>query len=221
MRKILTFLLVATLSACGGSNPSPGDAPAAQAAGADPAMVEVASAMQRTILEATAIGAGSGAAFNVVTGIGNRSDSIQVGALLGASAGTYVALVQRTYILKNRRLEAIQTDLDANAAEIERSIAVMRQVLEDRRAEIDSFSETPAAAAELETVVGDTVAARANLEEMERAIAGADGRFAEFEETRSLVLIDASTSEIDEDLANLQGQIATMRSIAGELAQSL
>ena len=119
-RKLISAALVAslTVSACGTTTPEPEAKPPVTMEQNEELLRVQAAAMQKTILEGAAAGAalGGGGAF-VLSG-GDRDSArrgINIGALAGASAGTYVAFIQRKYIRRERRLDAIMEDLDKNA----------------------------------------------------------------------------------------------------------
>lgn len=179
--------------------------------------------MQRTVLEGAIAGATIGGLGGyAIGGVQDGRKGLQIGLLSGVPAGTYVAFLQRRYFREERRLERVQDDLDANIREIEATVAVMRDVLEAQKVELANIR---AAAA---TGQGDEVAVRTelaeageNLNQMQLAIEGAENRQAEFEQTRSLELIDRSGEVLDSDFDLLAGQIGAMRQIAEDLAQEL
>ncbi|MEM6637637.1 MAG: hypothetical protein AAF667_17285 [Pseudomonadota bacterium] len=214
LRILIALALALFIPACQptGESESAGTGPASIA---DPNLVSRADAMSRTILEATLIGGAVGGGFNVILGEDTGS-GISIGALAGATAGTYVALVQQRHVTRRARLRAIQTDLDANAAEISATIAEMERVLAERRALIENAGALSPDARETEDRT-----ALANLAEMQRAVAGAEGRASEFGETRQLVIERDNTSEIDPALTDLSNRIAAMRSIANDMAETL
>lgn len=213
-------LLAISLAAC-----QTGEAPqSASRAAADPELTRQADAMQKTILEGALAGAATGGGIQILAGGDNDSvaSGVSLGAFLGAAAGTYVALIQRSYATKERRLRAIKTDLDRNSAEIEATIAVMRNVLAVQEAELNAIRARAASGqADSAAVSAELAEAQANLAEMERAIDGATSRQSEFASARGLVPAPGGRSRIDPELAALSNQISEMRAIAGDLAQSL
>lgn len=211
------------LSGCVGSPERSATAPAAAAAtAADPELVSVAEAMQKTVLEGAVAGAALGGTITLGGSRQSRSRGISIGAGLGATAGSYVALMQRRYILRERRLNAIRDDLNENSAEIAATIAVMRRVLAQQEFELATARASVAAGTLPESAVAEEVAqASANLAQMQRAVDGAAGRQAEFAEARGLVATGSGGSAIDPELAALSSQIAEMRAIAGDLAADL
>ena len=221
---VLTAIAVASLSACGGGSDVEvrSESAGSQNGLADQRLIAEANAMQKTILQGALAGAATGAGLSLALDDG---DTIPLGTLVGlaagASAGTYVAFIQRKYSREETRLEAIKEDLDRNAAEMQTTIAVMQGVLATQKLEL---AEAKAAAeagrissAQLQQEVDS---AQANLSEMERAIGGASRRRDEFGTVRGLVPA-GSGSAIDPELESLSQQIATMRSIADDLATSL
>ena len=210
---------VLVLTACATTEPEVETTRTAELA--DPELARQAAAMQKTILEGALAGGALGGGISV--SVGNSDDAatgISIGGLLGASAGTYVALVQRRYARTNRRLEAIRTDLDRNSEEVAATIAVMRNVLAVQKAEL-AAAKTRSAGGTTPELEAEIAAARANLEEMERAVNGAASRQREFTEARGLVPVEGGGSAIDPELADLSRQIAEMRAIADDLATSL
>jgi gas vesicle protein len=212
-----------SLSACGGGSdievrPTPA---ATQSELANQKLVSRANAMQKTILQGAVAGAATGAGISALL----DDDTIPIGSLVGlsvgATAGTYVALIQRRYSREEKRLEAIKEDLDKNAAEMQTTIDVMQRVLATQKLELAEAKAEAAAGRISSTQLQQEVnSAQANLSEMERAISGATGRQAEFGSVRGLVPAGPG-SAIDPELADLSQQIATMRSIANDLATSL
>ncbi len=214
------------LAACDTTPPKPastGSAVTAPIGDAEKALRKQAIAMQRTILEAAlagvAVGGGLGFAF------GDKEDAkrgINIGLFTGLTAGTYVAFVQRKYFGKERRLRAIKSDLDKNAAQMRTTINVMRDVLAVQRSELAAvkarFASGGATSADIQAEI---VQARANLGEMQKVIDGATVRQSEFGETRGLTLVSGGGSRIDDDLAALSQQIAAMKAIASELASEI
>lgn len=219
----LTTFTLASLSACGGGSDIEvrSEAAATQSGLADQRLVSEANAMQKTILQGAVTGAATGAGLSALL----DDDTIPIGAAIGlaagASAGTYVAFVQRKYSRQEKRLDAIKEDLDRNAAQMQTTIAVMQGVLATQKLEL-AQAKADAAAGRINSVQlqQEVDSAQANLSEMERAISGATGRQAEFGSVRGLVPA-GSGSAIDPELADLSQQIATMRSIADDLATSL
>ena len=211
------------LSACGGGGDIEVRSPATadQSGLADRRLVSEANAMQKTILQGALAGAATGAGLSLAL----DDDSIPIGSLVGlaagASAGTYVAFIQRKYSRQEKQLDAIKDDLDRNAAEMRTTISVMQGVLATQKLELAQAKAEAASgrisSAQLQQEVDS---AQANLSEMERAISGATARQAEFGSVRGLVPA-GSGSAIDPELADLSQQIATMRSIADDLATSL
>lgn len=214
------FSALLALSACGGG--SDGPSRGASAPAADPELRSVASVMQKTILEGAVAGAAFGGAVTLGKDGESRSRGVQIGGILGATAGSYVALIQKKYLLRGRRLNAIRDDLQENSQEVAATVSVMRRVLAQQQSELAGLRAEAATGAvpdtDVEAQIGE---ARANLSEMERAVAGATKRQEEFAEARTLVTTRGGGSDIDPELAALSNQIAEMRAIAGDLAGSL
>ena len=222
--KHLGFVVLSTalvLVGCA-TSPPPDPQASSKAVAADPELVAQAAVMRKTILEGTLAGAAAGGGISISVG-GNSDDvgtGISLGGLLGASAGTYVAHIQRRYVRENRRLQAVREDLDRNSEEVAATIAVMRSVLAAQQAQL-AAAEVPDAAGATPDLEAEITQARANLAEMERAVEGASSRQQEFNEVRGLVPNDSGGSAIDPALSDLSQQIAEMRAIADSLANSL
>ncbi|GGE51918.1 hypothetical protein [Actibacterium pelagium] len=227
-RKLISAALVATLalSACNTTTPEPEAKPALTMAQNEQLLRQQAEAMQKTILEGAIAGAavGGGGGFVLSGGSGDSARrGANFGLFAGAAAGTYVAFIQRKYIRRERRLDAIKEDLDKNAIEMQTTINVMRDVLVVQKAELAALQARAAAGEDVSADLGAEVTqAQANLAEMEKAISGATNRQVEFGEARGLTLAGNETlSPIDPELAALSEQIAAMKAIAQDLSQSL
>ena len=228
--KLISGLLIAglVLSACGGG----GDRSVASGAASvvrgdsktEKEMRSVARAMQKTILQGTATGAGAGGALDLAFGDDDDAGSgVSIGATAGATAGTYVALIQRKYTRRARRLKAVQKDLDRNAKEMEQALSVMRATLVLQKRELAALRvRAEAGDATQRLLKRETSEAKSNLKQMNLTIAGATARQEEFSAARKLTKKRRKTeSPIDPDLAMLAGQIADMKAIANDLAQTL
>lgn len=184
-----------------------------------------AKAMQRTVLEAALAGGAAGAGISV--GASGDAENIgpgfAFGFTIGAAAGTYVGFVQRKYARRERRLERIKEDLDANFAEMQTTLFVMQQVAAAQKAELAALSAQAAAGqAEPQAIAREVAEAQANLSQMQVAIDGAAKRREEFVEARGLTMARRdTTSAIDGDLALLSARIAEMRGVAADLATAL
>jgi hypothetical protein len=178
-----------------------------------------ARALQRTVLEAAAIGAvaGAGGAY-VVGGHGEVPTGVFIGLPIGVAAGTYVGSLQQRYATNEARLERLRRDIDATNAETEATIRTMRQVLARQQSQLAAAraggQPTPALA-DREQI------ARASLGDMRLAIDGATRREAEFDGTRALQLVPGERTGVDSQVADLGARIAEMRAIADTLAGDL
>ena len=227
--RLTPVFLAAALGLAGCEAPAPSaSAPAIRAAGATSAsetqLRRQATALQRTILEGALAGAAVGAGFDLT--LGRDGDSpfrgLQIGMATGLAAGTYVAHIQRRYLRRERRLEAIRADLDKNATEIQTTINVMRAVLAVQRAELAEIKRRAATGQASPTDIASELSdANANLAQMQKAIDGASNRQTEFGQVRGLTLVSGGGAAIDPELLALSAQITTMKSIAGDLADEL
>jgi hypothetical protein len=198
------------LAGCAATTSVPG------ATGPEAELARHASAMQRTVLEATVTGAVLGGAGTALFG-GDRDDILRgalIGAAAGAAAGTYVGYLQQRYASNEDRLERLRADIERTNAETEAAVRNMRVVLAQDRQRL--------AAARAAGASGDLPAAEAaaerDLGNMRAIVAGAEQRRAEFMSTRSLQLAPGQATGVDRQIADLGQRIAEMRSIADTLA---
>ena len=203
--------------------PSASAAPAQSQAEAD--LRKQARAMTKTILEGALAGGAIGGGISIGLG-GDSNDTstgISIGLGVGATAGTYVAFVQRKYIRRERRLRQIKADLDRNAAEMQTTLIVMNHVLAAQKAELAALrARRVSGQASGEEVARETGEAQANLEQMQIVINGATARQKEFAEARGLTIARRETaSPIDGDLAQLAQRIEQMKQVANDLATDL
>lgn len=181
-----------------------------------------ATAMQRTILEGALAGAALGGALSVTQGdVKTIGPAVGFGLIIGGSAGTYLALLQQKYSSKEQRLEAVKSDIDANSAEIQQTINVMREVLAVQQAELSAVRARVDSGASPDALYDELADANANLLNMQLAIEGASRRQAELGQVRGLTLAGNTSSPIDPDLAALSQQIASMKAIASDLENQL
>lgn len=223
LRHGLTIALCAgLLAACGAPS---GTATRANSGNAEEDLRARSAALQKTMIEAVLTGAVVGPGFYYRRSVRPTSQgaaqALAAGATLGAAAGYYVGWVQQEYATQEDRLERIKGDLDANSAEIQATINVMRDVLALQSQELASIRARAAAGeADSQAVASEVAEARANLGVMQTAINGASRRQEEFTAARGLVPASGG-SAIDPELASLSGQIASMRAIAADLAENL
>ena len=228
--KLTPLIVIATLglSGCDVPPPASGTTSGTTSSATHSSEVQLrrqATAMQRTILEGAAAGVAAGAGLGFILGGGDEDSlrqGIRIGLGSGIAAGSYVALIQKKYARKERRLAAIKSDLDKNAAEMRTTIRVMRDVLAVQRAELAEIRRRAAAGqASSGELSAELSAANNNLAQMQKAINGASRRQAEFGQTRGLTLVSGGASAIDPDLAALSAQIAAMKAIANDLSAEL
>lgn len=175
-------------------------------------------ALQRTVQEATvsAATAGAGGAY-IFGGRGAMPAGILIGIPVGFSAGTYVGYLQQQYATNEARLERLRTDVEVTNAETRATIATMRVVLERQRKELARLRAGGAGPA----LQAQTAQAEASLQDMSRAIDGAEGRAAEFQSTRGLRLVEGQLTGVDAQIAELTARIADMRAVAGAMAAEI
>jgi len=188
---------------------------------------ERAAAMQRTVVEAIAIGGLAGAALNFTVG-GRRGGNLgfagafTTGAVLGGAAGSYVAYLQDKYATREDQLERVRADLRANNAETEATLSVMRIVLANQTTELNRLRAAVAGAGgQSADLTREVAEARANLAEMERALSGAVARRTELSQSRSLIAGDVPDPTSDAEIAALSERISQMRAVAESLETQL
>ncbi|MBL4805939.1 MAG: hypothetical protein JKY31_01465 [Rhodobacteraceae bacterium] len=227
----LTCLTLSTSLMLGGcAIPSPGGgALHANASQAETDLHNRANAMQKTIVEAIAVGALAGLAVGALDNRGGRrfgdlgvGGYLLSGALVGALAGTYVAFLQKDFASKEERLERARADIRANNAETRATLQVMRSVLATQVRELNRLKAAVAAGtADSAQLTQELTEARANLREMERAANGASRRYQDFSRVRGLVAVNSGSGNIDGELQELSERIAAMREVAADLAEEI
>lgn len=188
----------------------------ANASQAERDLAKQAKGFQKTVAQGIAVGV-------TVTFIGggktgNPGGLFLIGVPLGAVAGTYVAFLQKRYANKERRLKKARSDVATANKELEAAIATMRIVLAQQRSELAVIRNTAGNNAALTREVTE---ARGNLQNMERAIDGADNWRREFSDARSVLQVEGQLAGIDPGIAALSKRIATMRSIASSLENEI
>jgi len=175
-------------------------------------------ALQKTIIEGAATGAAAGAALSLANGGDNFWRNVLIGSVVGGLAGTYVASLQKNFSDRESMLNQARSDIAETNAETEATLQVMRTV---QAREISEIRDLQAALAQgrtdsasLEARIG---VARANLEDMNGAIAGAEARASDFTLARDVIAQEGEGENIDPDLALLQQQIQAMRAVAADL----
>lgn len=207
--KLLVLVLCSALAACGGSDTTQ----ATRALDPEVALRDNTAALQKTILEGAIAGAGSGAPIGFA--IGGREGArrgAQAGSLIGLTAGSYVAFVQRRFILKESRLNRVLEDLQNNNRLLTATVASMQAVVAKSQAEL--------AAAQIagpEDLARETAEAQANFSQMQAAISRAEARQAEFAPVRSLNLAASDGRSPDPGLQILADRIAQMRDVAAQM----
>ncbi len=200
------------LAACAGSNdPAP-------TATVNPETVlrNNTAALQKTILEGALAGAGTGSGIGfTIGGKKGARTGLSIGTTVGLTAGSYVAFIQRKYILKESKLDRVIEDLQNNNALLTATLASMQAVVAKNRAELAA-----AAALAPEEQAREKMEAQENLAQMQNAVARASSRQAEFAPVRSLELVGKDGRTPDAELQILADRIAQMRAVAAEM-QSL
>ena len=221
-----TFLTGCSTEVSTGGSSSASVAPD-NATAAEVELRERATAMQRTVVEAIAIGGLAGAALSFTTG-NNRAGNFGVGgyfrtgAILGGAAGSYVAMLQNQYATREEQLERVRADLRANNAETEATLSVMRVVLANQTTELNRLRAAVASAGGQSADLAREVAeARANLSEMERALEGAVARRTELSQSRTLIAGEVPDPTSDAEIAALSERITQMRAVAESLEAQL
>jgi hypothetical protein len=215
------------VAACEPTGPSGSGASTNRAAApsgdAEKQLEQQAAVMQKTILEGAVAGAAAGGLLDyALGGDDDIGTGFSIGLIGGASAGTYVAYMQRQYSNKEKRLKAIKSDIDENSAEVQQTINVMNEVLAVQREELKAVHiRINAGAATPAELQAELAQANANLANMQKAIDGAKMRQSELGTVRGLTPANNGASAIDPDLAVLSQQIASMKAIASDLAKEI
>jgi len=230
-RKLIVICCAATLglSACA----APQGSSTTESSMLTPAEItlrERSAAMQKTIVEAVALGGVAGLAArlllqnannNRVTNLG-FGGFFTIGAAAGAVAGTYVAHLQNNFANQEQRISAMRADLAANLSETEATLQVMRVVLSNQQQELRRLqAAVNAGTADSASLAREIAESQANLTQMDAAASGAVGRFNEFSDARNQVGSGTGLSAVDQDLARLSNQISQMRGVAENLAGQL
>lgn len=180
-----------------------------------------ADALQKTMVEATALGAGVGVGVGCCS-IRRALVGLVAGAAAGAVAGGYVGAVQEEYADEEERLDRIVADLERTNEEAEAALVAMRQVLDEQRSEIAAIRAQVENDAEArDALEAELAELRSNVDQMERAIDGAEGRRNELGEARGVVAVSAAADELDPRLDALSRRITAMREIADALAEEV
>ncbi len=226
-RLIAGFLALLMLAACAGSGVLTWE----PETDAERALREQAEALQATVGEGSLAGAVIGAALGAATGnVGAAFQGARLGQFAGAGAGIYLKALQSDFANREAQLEQISADLQLSIDEVEAALASMRAVLETQQSRIAQLEQSVAAnAATQAQLQRERERAARNLAEMNKAIAGAEAREQVFAETRGIVVSagDAPPAEVaageqvDGYLTLLADRIASMRDIAGTLANDI
>lgn len=209
---VLIIVTSMALLACGGRE----DPAATRAIDPEEALRSNTAALAKTVLEGAIAGAGGGGGIGFALGgrEGAKRGS-QAGSLVGLTAGSYVAFIQRRYLLRESRLREVLEDLEENNALLTRTLASMQAVVAKSRAELAA-----AKAGDAETLARETAETRANLAQMQTAIARAEARQSEFQPVRALNLSGRDGQTPDPHLQLLANRITQMKTVAEDL-QSL
>lgn len=220
------------LTGCSAGGPSTTGAtgsPTSQAASAENgdftpaerALRSRADALQKTMVEATGLGATVGVGVGCCS-LRSAVVGLVTGVAAGAAAGSYVGAVQQEYAGDEERLDRIVADLERTNEEAEAALVAMRMVLDEQRSEIATIRERIANdAAARDTLEAELADLQSNVEQMKRAIDGAEGRRNELGEARGVVAVTAAADELDPRLDALSRRITAMREIADALAEQV
>ncbi|GGA21165.1 hypothetical protein [Neptunicoccus cionae] len=172
-----------------------------------------AKAFQRTMAEGIVAGAAVGLLADMLSSNDNNS-GLQIGIGAGAISGSYVARLQKKYRRKELRLERIRDDVTRANQELAASIATMQAVVAYQQSELNGLR---ASGAKKRQIRRELKQAKANLNNMSKAIKGAQKWEKEFKSTRSLRLIKGQATGIDTEIALLSQRIAAMKSVANQM----
>lgn len=184
------------------------------------ALRESRERLERTQGEGSLAGAGLGALIGAVTGGASGAvQGAQIGRLGGAAAGAYVRQIQTEFATREAVLDRVASDIAAANAELETSIAALRALVETRRSQIGGLRQ----AGDGPQLTRQIARTGRNLEEANRTVETAAQTAEFFGAARNLLVTDgiAPAGALSPELAALQARVATLRSIAQELATDL
>ncbi len=180
------------------------------------------NALQKTIIEGAATGAGVGAALSLANGGNNFWRNVVIGAAAGAIAGSYVASLQRNFADREAQLKQARKDIRATNSEVAATLRVMRTVQQRELAELRQMRALlEAGRTDSASLAARIRVAKANLGDMRGAISGAEDRKDEFTRARAAIAEEPGSGNIDRELTELQNRIAQMRAVAAELADNI
>lgn len=184
-----------------------------QANGSEAELARQAKAFQRTMAEGIAAGAAIGLLADTLSSNDNNS-GLQIGIGTGAISGSYVARLQQKYRKKEQRLDRMHDDITKANADLAASIATMQAVVAFQQSELETLRTSGAKKREIRNELKE---AKANLDNMSKAIGGAQKWEKEFKSTRSLRLVKGQATGIDSDIALLSARIAAMKQVANQM----
>ena len=185
-------------------------------------LMQRSQALRKTIIEGASAGAAAGAALSLANGGDNFWRNVMIGAVVGGVAGSYVASLQRNFASREDMLEQARSDIATTNAETDATLQVMRSVQAREITELVAMRRAVAQGrADSASLEARLSVARANLEDMNGAIEGAEGRAAEFTQAREAIAAKPGDGNIDNDLALLQSRIQQMRAVAQDLSQNV
>lgn len=184
-----------------------------QANSSEAELARQAKAFQRTMAEGIATGAAIGLLADTLSSNDNNS-GLQIGIGTGAISGSYVARLQQKYRKKEQRLDRMHNDITKANADLAASIATMQAVVAFQQSELDNLRTSGAKKREIRKELKE---AKANLDNMSKAIKGAQKWEKEFKSTRSLRLVKGQATGIDSDIALLSARIAAMKQVANQM----
>lgn len=184
-----------------------------KARGSEADLARQAKAFQRTMAEGIAAGAAIGLLADTFSSNNNNS-GLQIGIGTGAISGSYVARLQQKYRKKEQRLDRMHEDVTKANADLAASIATMQAVVAFQQSELDTLR---ASGAKKRQIRQELKEAQSNLDNMSKAIKGAQKWEKEFKSTRSLRLVNGQATGIDADIALLSSRIAAMKQVANQM----
>ncbi|MDR6264233.1 hypothetical protein [Roseobacter sp. N2S] len=184
-----------------------------KASSSEAELARQAKAFQRTMAEGIATGAAIGLLADTLSSNNNNS-GVQIGIGAGAISGSYVARLQQKYRQKEQRLDKMHSDITKANADLAASIATMQAVVAFQQSELNTLRTSGAKKREIRKELKE---AQANLDNMSKAIKGAQKWEKEFKSTRSLRLVKGQATGIDSDIALLSARIAAMKQVANQM----
>ena len=187
---------------------------------------ERADTFNQTVWEGAAIGAAAAATITFFTS--NDDDRVRntviatvAGGTAGAIAGDYIAGKQEDYADREDVLDSMIVDVRQKNVESEQLIDAMQAVLDEDNRKLESLrAQLDAGEITRADYQGDIARIDADRVEMQVAVDSAGEQLGTFKSARDLYQkenADVDTAQLNNEIATLQGRIATMNDIGADL----